>query len=261
MIKKLAYTSLFFSSVFASSAVLALNTNDNSTNNINNNVAAISPELLTATADTPQPQSAALDQAGQFIINGEPLMAIKVLDGVIGKYESTYHQANGRADSKVFSARSRQEALYYALQSASENSSAQIASGEWIEALYLKAFSLIELKQIDQAAAVLNKAIKLAPQNARLYNERGHIYQLLGDFTEADTQFSRAVAAAEFSPDDLKIIEQTRGLRGMGYVAVEQGRLNDAKDLYQQSLQLDPNDEKSKMELAYIEQMRQQTRH
>ena len=74
---------------------------------------------------------------------------------------------------------------------------------------------------------------------------------------QAKSQFANAIEASQYSSADLQIIEKARGLRGLGYVAVEQGKLNIAVAYYYQSLQLDPNNERSKQELIYIEQLRQ----
>jgi tetratricopeptide (TPR) repeat protein len=45
-----------------------------------------------------------------------------------------------------------------------------------------------------------------------------------------------------------------RAWRGMGYVLIEQGRLEEAEAIYKKCLTLDPNDEKAKGELRYIKE-------
>jgi len=58
--------------------------------------------------------------------------------------------------------------------------------------------------------------------------------------------------AEGFTPDNDKAFELAIARRGLGYVLVELGRLDEAEEKYRQCLAADPNDVKAKNELAYV---------
>jgi Flp pilus assembly protein TadD len=65
-----------------------------------------------------------------------------------------------------------------------------------------------------------------------------------------------ASAAREFSPPEAQNIELSRAWRGLGYVCVEQGKLDDAEKMYRQCLDLDAKDSRAVNELQYIQGVR-----
>jgi Flp pilus assembly protein TadD len=56
-------------------------------------------------------------------------------------------------------------------------------------------------------------------------------------------------------PDEL-----ARARRGLGYVLVEMGKLNEAEKKYQQCLAADPKDTKAAQELEYVRGLRAKTK-
>lgn len=69
--------------------------------------------------------------------------------------------------------------------------------------------------------------------------------------------FQRAESAArEFSPPDSKNIELSRAWRGLGYVYVELGQIDEAEKMYKQCLDLDKNDQRALNELRYIQNLK-----
>jgi tetratricopeptide (TPR) repeat protein len=71
---------------------------------------------------------------------------------------------------------------------------------------------------------------------------------------EAANTLAAESDAAERSPGGRSPVQwQTRALRGIGFAQVELGRLADARATYQRALELDPNDQSSKDELAFVE--------
>jgi Tfp pilus assembly protein PilF len=57
--------------------------------------------------------------------------------------------------------------------------------------------------------------------------------------------------------DAAALVMQSRSCRGIGFVLTEQGKLDESEANYRRCLTLDPNDQKSKDELAYIGRLRQ----
>ena len=70
--------------------------------------------------------------------------------------------------------------------------------------------------------------------------------------------YAEAESVAEMgSEESTKTSDLTRAWRGQAYCLVEQGRLDDAENLYKKCLALDPSDAKAKGELQYIKSKRE----
>src|SRR4029079_18373223 len=127
----------------------------------------------------------------------------------------------------------------YALQAASAGKSkAEVISGNWGYAYYLKGYVLIELQRVGEAKGALQRAAALAPQNAQFLSELAHVFEAEKDWTQALQLYQRAEAAAkEFSPSNSKNGELSRARRGQGYVLVELKRWDEAEQRYRQCLE------------------------
>lgn len=122
----------------------------------------------------------------------------------------------------------------------------------------MKAYALFELDQLDAAKAALGHALHLSPQNSRYLSELGQIHQHRRAWDDARAQYEAAESAAEFSPPEEKLRDLTRAKRGVGFVLIEQGKLDAAEAKFRQCLALDPDDHGARNELEYIAQMRAQ---
>lgn len=191
-----------------------------------------------------------LSEGAQFAQSRKPIEAISYFDRVITGYEDAYKGE----EAKLYCARWQVESLMYLLESANSKTSAKVVSANWAYAYYLKAYSLLELGRISEAKTLLERALVLSPRNSQFLSEMGNIYQREKNWPKALEIFQAAESAArEFSPKELKNIEQLRALRGLGYVYVEQGKLDDAEKMYRQCLELDSKDSKALNELRYIQ--------
>ncbi|MBN1771552.1 MAG: tetratricopeptide repeat protein [Deltaproteobacteria bacterium] len=134
---------------------------------------------------------------------------------------------------------------------------------ELCDALFYKAYCLTELDRVPEAEAVLVRACELMPGDPMYLAELGDAQQRQGKSEAALATFEQALAAAtalaaepdaaERSPGGRTPVQwQTRALRGLGYALVELGRLEDARATYRRALDLDPNDEAAKKELAFV---------
>ena len=209
-----------------------------------------------APSTTPTPEDA---KASQLLTEGlqlarakRPAEAVPYFDQVIALYESRLKDKNVR----YYSARSPAETLFYALESATganNKTGAVVVSANWSYAHYLKGYALLDLGRVVEAKTQLQRAVALAPQNAQILGELGHIHQLEKNWKSALETFQRAESAArEFSPEQVRNAELARAWRGMGYVLVELGRLDEAEAMYRKCLALDRNDAMAQRELTYV---------
>ena len=67
-----------------------------------------------------------------------------------------------------------------------------VACGSAAEPSFDKALVALELGQYERAIEDLNEAIRLDPQYAKAYFNRGVIYERLGKSTEAERNFAKA---------------------------------------------------------------------
>jgi tetratricopeptide (TPR) repeat protein len=181
-----------------------------------------------------------------------PAEGIQHADEIIAHYEREHPAGKQR----VYCARSQTEALLYMLM-ATKNGEDAIAIGPmWVAAYYLKAYALVELGKVAEARDALERARALSPHNSQVLSELAHVQQLRGDHANAMATFVQAEAAAAFSPEEVKVAEQTRALRGQAFLLTDNGHLDEAEAKYRKCLELNPDDTAAKEELEYIAKQR-----
>jgi tetratricopeptide (TPR) repeat protein len=195
---------------------------------------------------------ARLGQARDFIAKGQPGVAIPIVDQVIADYEAKY-RSNSR--TIYYSARSMEEGFIYSTLAGMQGRNGVVLNGDWSQAYFLKGFALVDLNRSDEAMKWFDKAAELAPMNVQLLAERGEWYKTRRNWKKAYREFESARSAADFSEDAQKK-EQTRAIRGMAFVRVEEGKLDDAERLINEALKLDPTDQHARDELDYIAKAR-----
>jgi tetratricopeptide (TPR) repeat protein len=198
--------------------------------------------------DTTQMQH--LQAARQLMDAGKPDKAVQTeIDPVIKYYEGKYSLES----RKVYCARTSAETLAYLLETASKKDKAVAIGPEWATAYFMKAYALIDLGRVSEARTNLTRALKLSPNNSQYLSELAHLYQTEKNWAESQKLFVRAEECARtFSPDEAKVRELNRALRGQGYNLVEMGKLDEAEAKYRECLKLDQNDRAALDELKYI---------
>ena len=199
-----------------------------------------------------------LNDAAALMHQGHPGEAIsKDLDPLIDAYERAYLDFKPR----VYSTRSVPETIYYMATSVTAKDAWVDPAGGpgavaidqvWGLALYMKAYALIELHRIAQAHDPLERAVHLSPMNSQYLSELGQLYQIERDWPRALATYREAEHAAELSPPALKAKEQSRAWRGIAFVDVELGKLDEAIELYQRCLALNADDQSAARELQYV---------
>lgn len=189
-----------------------------------------------------------------MIVKGDPEGAItRYLDPVI-KRNSARYAADPR---RVYGSRTAAEALLYIALATSEKRDAVIIGPTYGDALFTKAFALVDLARAAEARPLFEAAIALSPSNPRYLSELGNAYQTEKDWAKALTIFENAATAATLaSPEPLRAQELARALRGQGYALTELVRLNESEAVYQRCLKLDPDDKMARAELTFIAGLR-----
>ncbi len=205
-------------------------------------------------ADEDSKYAEALVDGRRLMESGDPAEAIReYFDRVLSEFDAAY----GVNEMRYYCSRGPEETLLYLLTAAGNEQSAAVLSPTWADAHFMKGYALVEIGHLSEARSSIERAIALSPENSGYLSELGHIYQLLKDWPKALEYFRKAEQSAEaFSPTSVKAFELGVARRGMGYVLVELGRLDEAEDKYLQCLAADPNDVTARNELEYVRSLK-----
>jgi len=126
--------------------------------------------------------------------------------------------------------------------------------GSYSRACYLLAYVAIEERDPQAAFQALQKGLELEPDHPHLWCEMGHLLQLLRRHEDALQCYQRAESARAWASPQQK----GRALRGQGLSLIDLGRLDEAEQAFQRSLEAEPNHPNALHELGYIAHLRQQ---
>ena len=173
---------------------------------------------------------------------------------IAADFAERYPESPGK---RYYCARSAPETLLYMGMAAADKVSGVALAPTWCQALFMQAYSYIELKKIDLALAPLERAVELAPLDAQYANELGFVYRSLGRLDEAMTSYRAALAGLDASPD-VQAVNRHKAvaLRGIGWIHAEHQQWDEAEQAYNQSLEANPGNQHALSELKYIEENR-----
>jgi len=174
---------------------------------------------------------------------------IHYFNPVIKDYEKIYTNSSKR----IYSARTQAEHNFYSMTATNKGKVAHILSDNWSRAYFLKAYALLELKELNLAEKNIRKALHLAPSNSKYLSELGHIQHLTKDWKKSLQSYKLAEKSANFfSPKRLKKQEILRAKRGIGFSYTELKEFNRAEATYKEILEIDSRDKIALRELKYI---------
>ncbi|MEY2564088.1 MAG: hypothetical protein QOH88_2281 [Verrucomicrobiota bacterium] len=213
-----------------------------------------------ATAAEPDPDKdphlvKLLKEARTHIDRKELPEAIEKCDTVIAAFKKYY----GDSKDKIYCARTSAESLGYLLKAGAEINKGQFPhtkaialSSTWADAYFKKAYALQDLGRFAEAKTAILRAVELSPWNCLYLCELGSVYKVEKDWAKAMEAYQTAEDQASLGPDESKAAELAQARRGLGYVLVELGQLDQAEKKYLQCLATDPNDKKAAQELEYV---------
>jgi tetratricopeptide (TPR) repeat protein len=191
-----------------------------------------------------------LNKGKKLVENGDKKNAIiHYFNPVIKEYETTYANSSKR----IYTARTQAEHDFYLMTASNEGKTAHVLSETWSRAYYLKAYTLLELKELQLAEKNIRKALYLSPSNSKYLSELGRIQHLNKAWRKALKSYQLAEKSANFfSPQSVKKQELLRAKRGIGYSYTELKELKKAEAVYNEILKIDSRDTVALKELKYI---------
>lgn len=227
------------------------------------NVFSVSLALLLACSAVPvrsaevTAQSAAynLSEGLKLLQQKEPEIAIeKYFNPIIDYYQRHYSNSG----VTVYSAVTRGEAFTYSSGAVGGTPAGRtiVLDGTWASALIFKGIALTELGRTDAAVAVLKRATELAPWNPAAWYQLGYIEQSRKSWAAALYAYKEAAIGCGWAGLSPTQPLSQRILYGEAYVLTKLGDLANAEGFYKQYLMLNPQDDRAKKELAYVEQIK-----
>jgi tetratricopeptide (TPR) repeat protein len=168
-------------------------------------------------------------------------------------------QAERDADTSRlwFCSHSAMEMLLYSAIGKDVKKPVTVLGGDACDALFLRAYALVNLKRLPEARAQLQALTNLAPQYSHYAVEYAFAVRAGGDLDEAMKVYQTAerLSVSPFASAQAKS-DHASALRGIGFIQTEQGDLDGAEESYKASLKDEPRNPVAKNELVYIRQLR-----
>jgi tetratricopeptide (TPR) repeat protein len=198
--------------------------------------------------------SATIAQAFSAIQAGDPARALATVQPVVASFEKEF------SDEKrhIFCSQTPEQDGYYLTTADGGADNARLVTVTWCNALYVKAFALVDLDRLDDAQSAFERLVSFAPKHARYINELAYVLLKKKEWQYSIETYSSAEAAATFTPER-RDYERCVAFRGIGFDLVELGRLDDAEASYRKCLAIIPGEPKSLGEIEYIKEQRKKT--
>ena len=104
--------------------------------------------------------------------------------------------------------------------------------------------------RFDNAVVCVEKGLELEPDHPVLWIERGYIFNRIGRHQEALEAYRTAATVRQGAQPAVI----ARALRGQGSALIDLRKFSEARNVYDASLELDPENESAHKELEYIDQ-------
>lgn len=190
----------------------------------------------------------------KLLDNNQPDAAIREgFDPIIAHFEDLYKSEKRR----VYCARTPMEGAFYQYLAKEKAYPVLIIESTWAMAYHFKGYALVEKRDLGSAEVALRKGLQHAPANTLILSELGHIQQENKAWSNALEIFDLATQTSEVSPPESSASERSRALRGAGFSLIELNRLDEATTRFKECLTIDPNDQRAKEELRYIQELRE----
>ena len=194
-----------------------------------------------------------LEQPELMIRQGQRSKAEKFLKGFVSNIPSNWKPIEESPDRVKIAFWDMDEFLAYKAYQKIKKIEKEVL---WITPSYSKAFYLlgfiaVEREDWSNAMKYIDRGLKLEPDHPLLLCEKAMILSRMGRHGEAYKLFMKASDSRSWAPANLR----ARALRGAGVALVDLRKLDEAEKLLKKCLELDPENDVAKNELAYIKHL------
>ena len=216
-------------------------------------VAIFAAQLSIPVRSEDGPQASALERAREALAERKASEAIALVDPIIAKAE-----ARDAKDADAMCPGVAAAVLGAFL--AKQNSNVVVSvEDDWCEAMLLKGYALNELKQPENASAILGKLVGHDSNNPNYVAEYAYSLQASGKLDDSKMAYERLkVASSKLSDKVARRHWKAVALRGVGYIHSERREWEQAVKAYEQSLKEEPGNKIALNELDYIAESRSQ---
>lgn len=218
-------------------------------------------------AQTPSPEDRALATEAAHKIHAQATHALlqerdaRQALNILNLGKQLFEEGWGKhADTRPYAAANDAEARHYLAQAGKSGKKAEIIDGVWADIFYLRGYAHNELGDVEAGKAEYDFALELAPAHVMARNGRGNYYTLKREWDKAQADFRHAIEYNFTADEAERKFLIARAQRGLGYILIERGQLDEAEALYKQILADNPEDSKAQQELRYIAEQRSGTR-
>jgi tetratricopeptide (TPR) repeat protein len=197
---------------------------------------------------------ATIVQAFSAIQAGDPARALAMVEPVVASFDKEFSGEKRH----IFCSQTAEQDGYYMTTADGGADNARLVTVSWCNALYVKAFALVDLDRLDDAQSAFERLVAYAPKHSRYLNELAYVLLKKKEWQHSIDTYKSAEAAATFTPQR-RDYERCVAFRGIGFDLVELGRLDDAEAAYRKCLAIIPDEPKSLGEIQYIKEQRKKT--
>ena len=197
---------------------------------------------------------ATISQAFSAIQAGDPARALATVEPVVASFDKEFSGEKRH----IFCSQTAEQDGYYMTTADGGADNVRLVTVTWCNALYVKAFALVDLGRLDDAQSAFERLVAFAPKHSRYLNELAYVLLKKKEWQHSIDAYRNAEAAATFTPAR-RDYERCVSFRGIGYDLVELGRLDDAEAAYRKCLAIIPDEPKSLGEIEYIKEQRKKT--
>lgn len=190
-----------------------------------------------------------LQEGIDFIQSKDLASAIQKFDRIISDYDDTYGH---RTDKLFLSFLSLEEFLAFVKGQPPPEREVVWLHPYYSQAHYYKGYALVQLEHTREAIAEIQRAIDLNPMHGPFYLELAYIHARRRDFDLALQLYNNALERDYFPQKSAT----AAAYRGIGYIYIEGGMLQEAVRMYERSLELEPESGIARQELDYINTLR-----
>jgi len=168
-------------------------------------------------------------------------------------YEARYPS---RDKQRYFCGSDLTQALLGAATGAEDGTTTVVLGPEWCEALFMQAYSYVELQMPQKAVAPLRRVAALSPFEARYAVELAFVLRSTGSLDEAMAEYERADSVAQLVGDAEGPRYRGAAWRGICWIHAERREWDAAEKACRTSLEHEPGNAIALGELDYIAQQR-----